>query len=324
MEENQLDDAINAGLQFLEDQKSNASRYSVIRRVLEHTQAKLAKNESVEFSWKDIADRHEHESEGKTLTKFIKEAIKELEEQSKQLNQIALNNKYSFFPKLKLHKQGGGAGKTNIYKITAHSVDLEPLDNDIPDGHIRYKLETIADPNVFARLINNYAAEGYKFKLLVGGLTTTMLVAWAVFCFALYALYQVDTLLGLVKIALGAGGTLYGLYAAFSPLYHCLINRIIKSPLLLTPSNLKTAQLEYIATDRTAEGGRLIRMFRIVIYTATCPVCDGRIDIEKGKGTMKNRLVGCCSESPREHVFSFDHQTKSGKACFSEYESWNS
>ncbi len=54
--------------------------------------------------------------------------------------------------------------------------------------------------------------------------------------------------------------------------------------------------------------------WRLVRYTAVCPVCASRVYVEKGEPDFPRRLVGRCSESPREHVFSFDRITRRGTA----------
>lgn len=324
MQENQLDEAINTGNSFLNDHKSNAGRYGVIRRILSYTNKQLIENRSIEFSWKDLAEEgSEFENEGKTLKRLIGESIKELNEHNAKLNQIALNNGYHFLPKIKQTKIGGGAGKPNIYKLEAISVDLEPLDINIPSDHIKYKLEKIANPNFVARWVNNYVAQGLKFKLLVGGMSSVIVSGLLIILFGLYSLHQAETLLALVKVIIGFGSLLFSVYYFGSPLYQCVTKRIVNAPVMLTPGDIKTAQLEYVPTGDKDRNGRSIRQFRIVSYSAICPICEGKIELEEGIDLMKGRLVGSCTESPREHIFTFDHKTKSGRACYPEYEGWN-
>jgi hypothetical protein len=322
MQENQIDDAVRTGYVFLEEQTSNARRFGVIKRILDHTKGQLAKNETIEFSWQDIADLSDHENEGKTLKKLIADVITELDNQNSVLNKTALGNDYAFLPKLKQTEKGGGAGNPNKYKIVAHSVDLEPLDIEIPKGHVRYKLEKIASPNFLARWVNNYVAHGVKLKVLIGGLGAIILLGLLIFCFGVYSVTQATTLLGLVKMVIGYGSFLFSLYYFGSPIYLCVTKRIVSAPIIFTPANITTAQLEYVATDIKDDQERSIRQFRIVTYSASCTICDGKIELEEGVRSMHGRLVGCCTESPREHIYSFDHKTKSGKAIFDEYIHW--
>ncbi len=324
MQENQIDDSLKTGYAFLEEQTSNARRFGIIKRILNHTKKQLARNETIEFSWQDIAELNDHENEGKTLKKLISEVITELDAQYSALNKIAIGNECSFLPKLKQTEKGGGAGNPNKYKITAHSVDLEPLDIEIPNGYIRYSLEKIASPNFLARWINNYVAQGLKFKLLVGGMSSVILFGVLIILLGLYSLQQAESLLALVKIIIGFGSLLISVFYFGSPLYQCVIKRIVNAPVMLSPGDIKTAQLEYVPTGDKDKNERSIRQFRIVSYSATCPICEGKIELEEGVGLMGGRLIGCCTNSPREHVFSFDHSTKSGRACYPEYRNWPS
>lgn len=67
------------------------------------------------------------------------------------------------------------------------------------------------------------------------------------------------------------------------------------------------AQIEICRIEKIAE-------WRLVRYTAVCPVCASCVFVEKGEPEFRRRLVGRCSESPREHVFSFDRITRRGGA----------
>lgn len=55
------------------------------------------------------------------------------------------------------------------------------------------------------------------------------------------------------------------------------------------------------------------RYFRLVRYTAVCPICAGAIELRYGQGSQYRRIFGCCTEVPQEHVFTFDRVTKTGQ-----------
>lgn len=91
-------------------------------------------------------------------------------------------------------------------------------------------------------------------------------------------------------------------------------------PPFFAPSRFTETQLECVATDKIREStGRPIRKIQLVSYWATCPICkeklqrNVRIDVSKGGKEFHNRLIGRCSESPTEHIYSFDHITRIGK-----------
>jgi hypothetical protein len=82
-------------------------------------------------------------------------------------------------------------------------------------------------------------------------------------------------------------------------------DRIVVAPDLLVAMEQKSAQLELFR-----EGD--MRMIRLVSYTAPCPICGSTIHLDKGEPDFSRRLVGRCTESPREHIFSFDRVTQKG------------
>jgi hypothetical protein len=51
-------------------------------------------------------------------------------------------------------------------------------------------------------------------------------------------------------------------------------------------------------------GGR--RQLRLIRYSAVCPVCAGTVELGDGGVDFPGRVVGRCTDSPSEHVFSFD------------------
>lgn len=55
------------------------------------------------------------------------------------------------------------------------------------------------------------------------------------------------------------------------------------------------------------------RYFRLVRYSAVCPICAAAIELRFGQGSQHRRIFGCCTEVPQEHVFTFDRVTKVGQ-----------
>lgn len=90
------------------------------------------------------------------------------------------------------------------------------------------------------------------------------------------------------------------------PFYRLLEDKIIPAPGILQ----LTVPLGHVVVLRQEENDRVLRMVR---YTATCPICGGNVEIEKGRRQHRGRLVGQCTRNPIEHVFSFDFITGSGR-----------
>jgi hypothetical protein len=94
-------------------------------------------------------------------------------------------------------------------------------------------------------------------------------------------------------------------YIFIRPWVRLFDDRIIEAPDLLLSIKEKSAQLELYREDD-------LRVIRLVNYTAPCPVCGSTIYLENGEPDYPRRLIGRCSDSPREHLFSFDRVTRKG------------
>ncbi len=90
------------------------------------------------------------------------------------------------------------------------------------------------------------------------------------------------------------------------PLVVLLHDRIVPASEFFTEFREDPCQLELSKANQ----GRAIRVVR---YSGTCPICAGRIELEYGFGDQRRRLFGCCTEAPREHVFTFDRVTLQGR-----------
>ena len=102
-------------------------------------------------------------------------------------------------------------------------------------------------------------------------------------------------------------------YFWLKPFYEAIDKRIGIAPYWLVRLSVVSAQLRYVRTTTKRANGQYIRALQLVVYQAECPICQNKVRIVKGRNAQKGRLVGVCDESPREHVFSFDHVTKKGK-----------
>lgn len=83
-------------------------------------------------------------------------------------------------------------------------------------------------------------------------------------------------------------------------------DRIILATELWVAWNEENAQIELA----THESNR--RRLQLVRYSAACPICAGKIELRYSQGPNRRRLVGCCSEAPHDHVFSFDRIRRKG------------
>lgn len=91
------------------------------------------------------------------------------------------------------------------------------------------------------------------------------------------------------------------------PLVWLVEDRVANAPSFWTAASEDPAQFELTATENYQ------RKLQLVRYTAVCPICAGQVELRYALGLNRRRLVGCCSESPQEHVFSFDRVLRAGK-----------
>ncbi len=92
-------------------------------------------------------------------------------------------------------------------------------------------------------------------------------------------------------------------------------DRIVIAPDWLLAWKEFGATLEFERDSHSSD----LRVFKVVRYTTKCPICGAIVRIEAGEPDFPRRLVGRCSESPREHVFSFDRVTRRGKPLISPF-----
>lgn len=97
------------------------------------------------------------------------------------------------------------------------------------------------------------------------------------------------------------------------PFYEANNLRIAIAPQWLMNISQVTAQIESVKLNKVRKNGRPYRKLEFVIYEGICPICNNPVEVERGKRQFKGRLIGVCNESPREHIFSYDHVLKSGK-----------
>ena len=99
-------------------------------------------------------------------------------------------------------------------------------------------------------------------------------------------------------------------YLLFSPLMRVLRWRVIPRPVWMLPLEPEPMLIEALESP-TEEHPRRMEI-HVVKYTAECPICGGRVLVERGGLRFWGRLVGRCQRSPREHLFSFDQITLRG------------
>ena len=106
-------------------------------------------------------------------------------------------------------------------------------------------------------------------------------------------------------LVLGLGWVVWR--ASIRPVVWLIDDRIVPATELWVAWGEENAQLE-LALDENQR-----RRLQLVRYSAVCPICAGTVGLRYAQNGNRRRLVGCCSEAPHDHVFSFDRILRTGQ-----------
>lgn len=327
MHTNQSDRYIAIGKDFLDNYSGKGSGtlpYSVLKQIFEFAnsgEAPKDENGSVIFSWRDIQTSDDISDDGNRLKKNLKKGIDKWPSHYDKLNQDAVDKGLKHFPIFEQWEIGGGAGNLTKYLIKPQPVtETSAIDKStLPKGFICYTSETSETTNPFIKFVDGMIAKGFKLYMLLGTIVVAIMLAILTVLAGLYLIHVQTTTFGLLSLAIDTAIIVSALYLVFSHMYFAVMKRIIIAPVYLSPSKNYSTQLEYIRIKEKQKDGKPVRQFRIVSYVGECLICKSKVDVEKGKGHLSGRLIGRCTDSPTEHIYTFDHQTKLGKLIYSEY-----
>lgn len=211
---------------------------------------------------------------------------------------------------------GGGRGNTTQYRLDFRPMaDLEGsseervlLSGDGLKGRatLQYQTEP-AQPTWWLRLIVGTAPfrmRSWRGVLLVGSVLAEGLVLVAFWLLALVVLREPRPItIGDLTLLLTSAGITWAWWVAVRPIIRLPLDRVtIADDWLLAWSQPHGQfQLSADAINKRAGG-----WFQVVRHHGTCPICSGSVDLARGGVAFPGRVVGRCSDSPLEHVFSFD------------------
>lgn len=242
-----------------------------------------------------------------------------------QLEQACRQAEFAFIPVLTL-QTGGGRGNTTLYRL-----DVQPLPaaDEIPEDTrsveagatqaklIRYQVEPAKAAWWLRPIIGNapFRMRSWRGYLLMGMTVAEALAILALWGFLLLAFRGARPIqvtdLGLLLTLLAVTWTWWHFT---QPLIRLPIDRVtIASDLFLAWSQLNGQfRLTRDAKSKVAGG-----WFQLVRHWGPCPICAGEVEIAAGGQAFPGRLVARCSDSPLEHVFSFDPVSLTGAALHS-------
>lgn len=217
------------------------------------------------------------------------------------------------FPKLE-KIEGGGSGIPSLYGIVWQD-SLYPLHankQNYPNAYdasaLTYICEDIANPGLLARLFSKgIDLSGWRRYIFVAGISIPLLFGLIILIILMIQISNWD-FYGVERIF-----QTFISIALFASASWLLIGSFIKLPdnrIVIAPTWM---QSEF--NDRLLEMRRSpVRSIKAVHYSAKCPICKGKVNAMSGRWEFPGRIVGRCENSPVEHIFSFDHVTRSGKS----------
>ncbi|MEO7105676.1 MAG: hypothetical protein ABIZ09_04820, partial [Rhodoferax sp.] len=220
-------------------------------------------------------------------------------------------------------KAGGGRSNSTEYRLEfAPLEDAPESDTTEPrlvragtgehQGTIQYQVDP-ARTSLWVRWLSTtpqFHISSWRGRLLVAMILCALgwvLVNWFVACLSLWPNHPFSSR-DLLSIVLAAVQT-WLMWHIFGPLSRLPWHRVTLAPDLMLSSDQMHGQFRLIRdTKKKTPGG----WFSVVRHWGTCPICSADVDIRSGSPTFPGRLVGRCSDSPLEHVFSFDPVTLIG------------
>ncbi|WP_288356205.1 hypothetical protein [uncultured Cycloclasticus sp.] len=208
---------------------------------------------------------------------------------------------------------GGGGGISNRY-----SLRLEPIKEVIEQAKKKESLDS-NELEYFEDDVDELkgAAKIFASGFLLGGIrkwlflgvmmlvTLNMLVLLFVFSLGIS---QQETSGQVVRFIGAFVFILWVEWSLFGAFIQVVGNRVQVAPWWTQPWSSEGDWLLVFEKNKPASPN-VIKLKR---YTAKCSTCGGVVRVHKGGFTYLGRLVGRCDNSPREHVFSFDHYLRIG------------
>lgn len=215
--------------------------------------------------------------------------------------------------------EGGGTGHQTRYRLIREPVvvlqqddTLGPVDGfaHVENGcDIRYIREDFENAGRWLGfLFGKVSLKGWRLGILLLLFSAALAVSvLLLFVLGVSVWYQMSLKI-IAQLSIVTAGVLWIIRSELGPILNLPSKRITLAPTWIQVLRWDSGVLlEWCAPPRYDS-----KFISAVHYTGVCSVCGGKVEIESGGFRYFGRLIGRCWESPREHVFSFDHVMKSG------------
>jgi hypothetical protein len=244
-------------------------------------------------------------------------------ERQRQIEEACRDTGCEWMPTLMI-KEGGGRGNP-----TAYWLDFAPIPAmddhgsvDIPSNDVsadaRSTIRYILEPAVAAWWVRGLLGkERFRMRsargIVLVCLVATPFLMLALFWLAVFLTLRLPRPITTADITLLLVATLSTsmYWKGLKPLVRLAHDRVtIASDIFLSMNQMHGQfRMSRDAGNKLAGG-----WFSVVRHWAYCPVCSGEVEVRPGGESFPGRLVGRCSDSPLEHVYSFDPVSFTGNA----------
>lgn len=220
---------------------------------------------------------------------------------------------------------GGGQGNPTRYKVlfsaspgddvcsnaqTAECSSEPRLHNEHEGLSVRYICEDVTDANWLANLFGRgFTLEGVRVvalrAILIAGILAVTLMALLV----PLSMVGAKSMQPVFYAALTAALCAYAFWTNLGCIFVLRERRVALAPWWMQSID-DDRLLEWRGPPRYP-----VKSIKAVRYTATCPLCGGKVVVRSGGFRRLWALVGRCEEAPDAHVFSFDNVLRCGSRC---------
>ena len=215
-------------------------------------------------------------------------------------------------PRLK-REIGGGGGHSSKYILTLVPANHENLKDDFHANESLEQLQYFEDDvdelkGIARGLSRGFLLTGWRKWVFFSIMLTAILTFGVVFLLFFFGITQQETFGQAIKFVGSIVIILWAEWSLFGGFFRVIDRRVEVAPLWVQPWSSDSDWLLVFEKNKPT-APNVIKLKR---YTAKCLTCGGLVRIHKGGFVHPNRLVGRCDNSPREHVFSFDHYLRVG------------
>ncbi|MBV1776014.1 hypothetical protein KSF73_09845 [Burkholderiaceae bacterium DAT-1] len=251
------------------------------------------------------------------IRKFARELFKDLQkcfdEKLSGIQQRLSEKGFAESIRLFKFESTGGPGNPSLYGIEFESIpeiNISTRSDCLPDPS-KFPYVTYREDDVIAkgRLINVF-----RLGMRLEGVGKWMTVLWLVFLLGVSVLFGVLILIQVfyLKHKLDDVSILFNAALILFFVHH--FKFVVSLPAVrvaLAPGWLQNEERDLIVSWGKNPGQPAV--LKLIRYGANCPICGGEIRLRAGRIRFMGRIIGACENSPREHVYSFDHVMRRGK-----------